>query len=156
MKGNGGKRPIIEEIDSPPAPVQPTNHSTLNSAKAQRKQDSLLPMVHTELFVETRDNECIQELSLGALLKRIAIPALKQIPGADSLTLHPSQLLKSPIPYSLDSSQAKHALPASLIARCKNATTNTSVEVSAFRLTVSSPNHSKTESVLPFPVDSHK
>lgn len=156
IKGNGRSKPIIEELDSPPAAVKPVRPGNPGQPKKQQ-----LPI---ELFVEDEYgcialqdflNTLSKDISPSecALKKHITSPELKQItPTSVTHDLHSSQLLKVPIPFS---SQA--AFASSIIAKCTDITPdmNMTVEASAFLLVLSSDNHSKTECVLPFLIDSH-
>ena len=156
IKGNGRSKPIIEELDSPAAAVKPVRPGNPGQPKKQQ--------LRVELFVED-EYACIalqdflntlsKDIPPGgsALKKHITSPELKQItPSSVTQDLHSSQLLKVPIPFS---SQA--AFASSIIAKCTDITPdmNMTVEASAFLLVLSSDNHSKTECVLPFLIDSH-
>ena len=157
IKGNGRSKPIIEELDSPPAVVEPVRSGNHGQPKKQQS-----PMICIELFVE-HEYTCMalqdfldslaKDMPPGVWKKQIISPELKQIASSAVMNnLHPSQLLKVPIPFS---SQA--AFASSIIAKCTGITsdTNMTLEASAFLLVLSSDNHSKTECVLPFLIDSH-
>lgn len=160
IKGSGKSRPIIEEVDSAAAisqTVQP-----VQTAIAPKPKPKPMPQLCIELVVENEDKISMplqdfldgmaHHLQEGAMRNRVSSPLLKKVASGDSSSLHPSQLLKLPVPYNVPSDVSG----STIIARCTNATSDTEVEASAFLLILSSDNHSKTECVLPFPIDSHK
>lgn len=161
VKGSGKSRPIIEEVDPAPVnqPIQPTQ--TASTPKPKTKPMSM-PLLRIELFVENEGNNPVplqdfldriaQHIPEGAMRNRISSPELKEIAQDNSSKLHPSQLLKVPLPYSFP----PDVPPSTIIARCTNAAADGEVEASALLLILSSSNHSKTECVVPFPIDSHK
>eukprot|EP00804_Cyclotella_cryptica_P015420 CCRYP_008036-RA/>CCRYP_008036-RA protein AED:0.30 eAED:0.29 QI:0/-1/0/1/-1/1/1/0/582 len=168
VKGNGGRRPILEELNSTPTPTRSGN--LFNTSECRPQSSRSLHLIPIELFVEDSSKECIplseflidvaKGLSPGALAKRIMSPDLKAIvTDGSSGNLHASQLLLVPIPYVYHPSQTTSSALSSasgIVAKCIDATADIIVNLSAFQLVLSSPYHSKTECVLPFPVDSHR
>ncbi|KAL7483370.1 hypothetical protein ACHAW6_009018 [Cyclotella cf. meneghiniana] len=168
VKGNGGKTPILEELNSRPASAH--SCSSLNTSERRPQSSRALSLVPIELFVENINKERIplseflndvaKGLSGGALAKQIASPVLKEVVSGDpSGNLHASQLLLVPVPHVFYPSQSTPSALSSasgIVAKCIDVTANSIVNVSAFQLVLSSPNHSKTECVLPFAVDTHR
>ena len=158
VKGSGKSKPMIEEVDSSPVltSTQPAKPPIVSESKQQR-----LPLVRIELFVEFVDNKTIPlqdfldiiatDVPTGALQRHVSSPELKHIELDDS-NLHPSQLLKTPIPCSCIGFDAMN-----IIAKCTtDAPSDLKIEASAFQIVLSSNNYSKTACVVPFPIDSRK
>ena len=169
VKGNGRSKPIIQEIDSAPKVTPVSSCDTIAPKIRPQQQLSLIPI---ELFVEVDCKRCVplqdflheaaKEVIEGALQMKIKCPERKHAPldESSSFGLHSSQLIKAPLPYCFSSSQAIASsasfAPTNIVARCRNATADLAVEVSAFMLVLSSLAHSRTECVLPFPINTQK
>lgn len=159
VKGSGKSKPMIEEVESTSLVQQV---QTTKSVGVPKQEQRWLPSVRIELFVQCENDKTfpLQEfldqiannVPTGALRRHISSPELKPKTVNDSRNLHPSQLLIVPLPYS--SSMGLNA--SNVVARCADTTPDMKVEASAFQLVLSSNNHSKTECVLPFPIDSSR
>jgi hypothetical protein len=148
IKGGGRSRPLIEELDSAPT-VTPVD--SVKPAKVDKPEPQRLSPISIELFVEDDENTIPLQDYLNTLAIELPVGALqRRILSAETLQI--------PIPLlHLDRNEnSTLTRPVGIVARCVDSTPDIALEVSCLQLILSSKFHSKTECVLPFPVNSHK
>jgi len=203
VKGDGGKSPIIEEVEcstgfDKKVSTSNTNNSTLKLLKCGQvdpKAEAVKTKIRIELFICNGDQTrtpLFDFLRMAAVQKGIVpqgqpsstLRAIIKSPELKSCkeneTLHESQRLKAPIAFRIASFDQTSAFPSlngvkeneykigseldcwSVVATCSIGSnkplTNVDmprVDLSAFLLILSTQ-ESRTECILPFPVDTRK